>query len=115
MQPQKEEARTQTGRMSAEQSVLSSDAFNVAQANIEEAVAWKNGYFRFNNASLPVILRQFSRWYDINVIYDQSMNDQYFTGKITRSANLARVLQILEKGGIKYKVDGKQLTILDDK
>jgi len=98
-----------------EQSVLSSDAFNVAQANIEEAVAWKNGYFRFNNASLPVILRQFSRWYDINVIYDQSMNDQYFTGKITRSANLARVLQILEKGGIKYKVDGKQLTILDDK
>jgi len=98
-----------------EQSSLNSKIFNIAEANVEEAVAWKNGYFRFNNASLPIILRQFSRWYDINIIYDQSMNDQYFTGKITRNANLSRVLQILEKGGIRYKIDGKQLTIIDDK
>ena len=98
-----------------EQSSLNSNSFNVAKANVEEVVAWKNGYFRFSNASLPVILRQFSRWYDITVVYDQSMNDQYFNGKITRSADLSRVLQILEKGGVRYKVDGRQLTIIDDK
>ncbi len=98
-----------------EQSSLNSNTFNVAEANVKEVVAWKNGYFRFNNASLPVILRQFSRWYDIAIVYDQSMNNQYFNGKITRSADLYRVLQILEKGGIRYKVEGRQLTIIDDK
>lgn len=94
-----------------EQASLNATAINVAKANIEEAVAWKNGYFRFVNTPLSVIARQFSRWYNVTVVYDKSVNDQYFNGKITRRANLSRVLKILEEGGVHYTLDGTRLTI----
>jgi len=94
-----------------EQAMLKSNSLIVSKANTEEAVAWKNGYFRFDSEPLPLILRQFSRWYDITIVDNDQMNGQYFNVKISRSAQLSRVLKILELGGIHYKVEGRKLII----
>ncbi|TSJ36422.1 DUF4974 domain-containing protein [Mucilaginibacter corticis] len=95
-----------------EQASVNARSFDIVKKNTEEAVAWKNGYFRFIDTPLPIILRQFERWYNITVVYDGPVSDQYFSGKITRSADLSRVLKILEQGGIRYELKDRQLTIL---
>lgn len=95
-----------------QQSVVS-DAGNVRvqQADLDGAVAWKNGYFQFNDVPLQTIMRQISRWYDIEVIYKGTLTNDAFNGTIDRKASLSRILKILEKGGVKFSIEGKELTV----
>jgi len=74
-------------------------------ADTEEAVAWKNGLFEFNNASLTQIMNQLERWYDLKIDYS-SLPAKRYNGMVPRSANLSRVLQMLEvTGNIKFKIE----------
>src|SRR5690606_35374047 len=52
----------------------------VINTDIHQDVAWKNGYFNFNKADLPTVLRQLERWYDINVEYEGPVRDRLFKG-----------------------------------
>ncbi|MBO9154392.1 FecR family protein [Chitinophaga sp. GCM10012297] len=77
-----------------------------------EVLAWKEGWFLFNQASLPEVMRQLSRWYDVEVKYEGAVPDKTFEGKIRRDLTLAQVLRILERSGVHTKIEGKQLTLL---
>lgn len=63
--------------------------------NTEEVIAWKNGYFSFEDAGTEEIMRQVSRWYDVRVIYEGNVKDERFAGSMPRSANASRLLEIL--------------------
>ena len=41
--------------------------------DIEEITAWKNGYFIFNDESLESIMKKVSRWYNVEVVYEDEM------------------------------------------
>jgi transmembrane sensor len=77
----------------------------------EVITAWTNGYFRFDQADLPAIMREFSRWYDVYIVYEGSPKDQQFNMKVARASTLKRALHILTVGGIHYRLDGKKLII----
>jgi len=74
--------------------------------------AWKDGYFRFDNAGLAAVMRQFSRWYDVDIIYSGDVSQHEFNGKISREANLSKVLKILALSGVHFKIKGKSLIVL---
>lgn len=83
-----------------------------ANADLEEAVAWKNGNFQFNGADVTVVLRQAARWYDMEVVYiGKSTSENKFTGKIPMSVNLSRLLKWLEYSDVHFKLEGKKLTV----
>jgi ferric-dicitrate binding protein FerR (iron transport regulator) len=85
---------------------------HVAPADLEGAVAWKNGYFRFDGVDLPVVMRQLSRWYDVDVDYQGRREKTYeFVGTVARSANLSSVLKVLEINGVQVKMAGKKLIV----
>jgi transmembrane sensor len=110
-----QEALLKPGQQSIIQSSGSdNNSILVKEANTDVAIAWKDGYFRFENTTLPVILRQFSRWYDITIVNNHQLDGQYFSGKISRNSDISRVLRILEQGGVHYELNGRQL-IIDDK
>jgi transmembrane sensor len=92
-----------------------SAALKVKEVDTEEVVAWKNGLFQFNNASLEQIMSQLERWYDIKVDYS-SLPAKRYNGMVPRSANLSRVLKMLElTGDIKFKIDNnRQLRVLNE-
>ncbi|MES2830162.1 MAG: FecR domain-containing protein [Bacteroidota bacterium] len=94
--------------------VLSKDDFStVRQANLKEVLAWKNGYFRFNNAPITDVMRELARWYSIDVIYQGNVTQERFTLKISRYKNISAVLRILEATkGVYFKVDGRRVTVL---
>lgn len=81
-------------------------------ANLEAVVAWKNGFFHFQNADIKDVMRQLSRWYDVEVDYPESLPDWSFTGEIGETLTLKEVLDGLAFTNIKFKIDGKKLTLL---
>jgi ferric-dicitrate binding protein FerR (iron transport regulator) len=79
--------------------------------DVQEAVAWKNGIFQFNRAPLQVVMRQLSRWYDVEVVYEGKIPDLEFLGKMQRELNLSEVLSILEKSGVRFRIDGRKIIV----
>lgn len=85
----------------------------VVNADLEEAVAWKNGYFVFNNENIESIMLKIARWYDIKVNYEVDPLNRDFTGNISRTENVAQVLNMLEQtDAIHFKIEGKIITVL---
>ncbi len=83
----------------------------ITKTNIEQDVAWKMGFFNFDNTDLGSMLRQISRWYDINIVYSSAIPDLRFEGRVRRDLSLSQMLRLLDNLEVKYKVNGKMLYI----
>ncbi|SFD49476.1 FecR family protein [Flavobacterium phragmitis] len=83
----------------------------VREVDTEEAVAWKNGRFKFDNADLKTVMKQLERWYGIKVEYHGDVSDVRFSGGTFRNKNLSEVLKVLEFSNIKFKVEGKTVIV----
>jgi transmembrane sensor len=80
--------------------------------DIEEAVAWKNGIFHFNGTGIAAIMRQVSRWYDVDIIYDANIPDS-FVAEIPRDLPVSELLKLLELTGlVHFKIEGKKITVM---
>jgi len=84
----------------------------IKNADVELAVAWKNGFTRFKSADLGIIMRQLERWYDIDVMFEAGISGRSFTGGLSSSSNLSEVLKILEFSNIHFKLEGRRLTVI---
>ena len=82
-------------------------------ANVEAETAWKNGYFTYDKTDIQTVMKQLSRWYDIEVDYENGIvpDDKYW-GDIQRDATLSNVLKVLEMSGLKFRVEGKKVTVI---
>lgn len=83
----------------------------INQVDIEEIIAWKNGSFNFNQSSLPEVMRQISRWYDVSVEYEGKISDKHFTGIVSRNENISAVLDFMQLAGVKFKIEGQKIII----
>jgi len=79
---------------------------------IEEVMAWKNGAFYFNGENLQAIMKQLTRYYDVDVEYEGDIPDKHFGGMINRNKNLGEVLNVLELSGVHFQVEGKKIRVL---
>lgn len=79
--------------------------------NVEEILAWKEGYFYFDHTDLQTVMRQLSRWYDVSVEYRGDIPDLKFVGEIPRSAQLEQVFQILGKTRLRFTVENKKIIV----
>lgn len=79
--------------------------------DVEEVMAWKNGLFDFSNADIQTIMRQIARWYNLSVVFQGSIPQREFSGKITRSTNLSNVLKILEQSNIHFEVENRTIVV----
>jgi ferric-dicitrate binding protein FerR (iron transport regulator) len=87
--------------------------FTVSKANLEEVLAWKNGQLLLSNVSVPAIMRQISRWYDVAVSYSGNIPDKSFNGLIDRNVPLSDVLKVLEVYDLHCRLEpGKKLVVL---
>lgn len=80
-------------------------------ADTEEAVAWMHGYFQFKSADLKAILRQISRWYDADIVYNGNVN-LHFTGQLNKKMNVSKVFETLAlTNEVHFKIDGKKIIV----
>jgi len=65
----------------------------ISNAKVEAEISWTNGLFYFNNEDLPAVLRQLTRWYQVEVVYHGAIGPETFTGYISRELPLGDVLE----------------------
>jgi transmembrane sensor len=91
-----------------QQSLISGNNINVQDADIETDLAWKNGRIEFKDANIQSIMKQISRWYDIEVEFKGEIPKRTFNGGISRESNLSVLLKILEYSDIHFIIEQGQ-------
>jgi transmembrane sensor len=95
-----------------EQATVKTD-IQVANADVDEAIAWKNGVFIFNDEKIESIMRKISRWYNVDVDYKGKITSEGFGGTVSRSKDISAILHVLEEtGGVHFKVEGRRITVM---
>jgi transmembrane sensor len=89
-----------------------SDAIKITEVdNLEAIIAWKNGYFQFSGSDLQSLMRQISRWYDTEVLYNGKIPVKEYVGKIPRDLSVDKLIKMLSYSGIHCKVENQKITI----
>ncbi len=84
----------------------------IGETGISKVMAWKEGRFNFQDANLQEIMRQLSRWYGVEVVYESKIPDLEFIGEIERSLPLSEVLRGLKMSGVNSRLEkGNRLVI----
>jgi len=95
-----------------EQALLQNNVIKVAEVNPDDAIAWKNGEFVFNDEPLQNIMRKIARWYDVDIIYKDINPNKPFGGSVSRFENISKVLEKLElTGSVHFKIEGKTIYV----
>jgi ferric-dicitrate binding protein FerR (iron transport regulator) len=92
-------------------SVLSSGYIKTKFTPVEEAVAWKNGEFYFQEAGVEEVMRQLSRWYDVEISYHGKVPPKQFSGRISRQVNLSEITNMLRYAGVNCRLEEKKIMI----
>ena len=84
----------------------------LSNVNVAKVMAWKNGVFDFEDATLGEIMHQLERWYDIDVFYEKGIPKLEFYGKMGRDLTLSNVLRGLQISKVNFRLEGKKLIVL---
>ncbi|TKC57138.1 DUF4974 domain-containing protein [Pedobacter hiemivivus] len=96
-----------------EEAVNSGNSILVKDTDTEEAVAWKNGKFKFSNENIKDLMRKLARWYDVEIIYDGQMTNKDFSGSVPRFAHVSKILDVLQSTNtVHFKVEGRRITVM---
>nr|WP_240155191.1 FecR family protein [Chitinophaga sp. Cy-1792] len=78
----------------------------------DQVMSWINGVFIFNHEDIRTVMQQISRWYDVEVVYNDTHAGETFSGIVGRDSNVTQVLKIMEANGLKFKIENKTITVL---
>lgn len=82
-------------------------------ANTEQVLAWKNGLFHFDNVPFTDVMRQLSRWYDVDVEYRGAVPSRIFSGELQRGLSLQQILEIMKEMKIDVRLEeGRKLVVM---
>jgi transmembrane sensor len=98
-----------------QEAIVSFGQSNVRVYNIdaEEAIAWKNGYFLFNNENIKDVMKTIGRWYNVDIDYQGDMTGKTFGGTIARFERIEMLLKSIEMTGvIHFKKTGRRITVM---
>lgn len=96
-----------------QQAMINNDKLDTKNVETEDVVAWKNGYFMFNNETLASIMKRVSKWYNMEVIYnDEALKNKRFFGSISRYENISELLKVLQKTDVAtFEIKGRQVIV----
>lgn len=94
-----------------QQAIAGNGQLKVSRVDTSQVLAWKNGLFSFRHTPLEEVMKQLSRWYDVEVVYAGEMPEMFFGGKISRNTKASVVLTILQKSGIFFKIQDRKIIV----
>ena len=85
----------------------------VREVDVAPYIAWKQGYFLFEDERLEDILNELARWYDVDIIIETpELKEKIFYGVIRKYENISKILGMLKKTqNIDYLIEGKKIVI----
>ena len=92
--------------------VSSRNILVINDADIDQVMAWKNGFISIQDAGLVEVMKQLERWYDIQVRYEGEVPEVKFKGKMDRGVSLSGVLRSFSEFGIKTRLEERTLIVV---
>nr|WP_121271474.1 FecR family protein [Pedobacter schmidteae] len=90
---------------------------NIVIRNIDamDAIDWKNGMFIFNKESLESIMRKLSRWYDVDIVFEnEKLKSRLLGGTVSRFSTVTEVLEVLELTELAhFKIKGRSIIVME--
>lgn len=82
------------------------------QVDVSAVMAWKNGLFHFEGADIETVMKQLSRWYDVDIVYgDKKINDLFYA-EIPRNTRLSDALKALAlTGKVDFRIENKKIIV----
>jgi transmembrane sensor len=96
-----------------QQSSLKNGEIKVSKADIHLAIAWKDGQLAFLRTDLKAVLRQISRWYNVDIEYVGKVPNFTISGDVSREADLSAMLEILKLYDVHFIQQGRKLIITE--
>lgn len=96
-----------------EQSINTGNDLKITKVNTEYVIAWKDGYFRFNDKTLEMAMKEIARWYNVNVIFKNvALKNEPLAGTISKYSSIAQVLKKMElTGAFKFTIRAREIII----
>jgi len=96
-----------------QQALISKGIVNVTQVNTDDIIAWKNGYFMFDNQPLMNVLPEISRWYGVHIVYENEEAKQVaLYGSISRHSDIRQVLKKIEMTKeVSFRLSGRTIYV----
>ena len=95
-----------------QQAIFQNNEFKVSNVNIEEETAWLQNKFVFHSQDLEGLMKEVSKWYNVDVVFKDDVGGIKLTGSISRFVELQKLLDKLEKTGlVKFDVDRRTITV----
>jgi ferric-dicitrate binding protein FerR (iron transport regulator) len=95
-----------------ETAVTDQNGIHIERLKPKQAVAWKTGYFDYQDQSLRVILADLSRWYGVDIDTTTLPSDQPIYMKVSKNIPLQEMLNLLnEASGLDFQLNNKKITL----
>lgn len=79
-----------------------------------DLLSWRDGYFKFDNASTLEIMNQIKDWYDVKYIQIDATSEERFSGTYKKTNQLIDLLQSLEKvSNITFRIEEGGIHVVD--
>lgn len=83
------------------------------EVDTDQALAWMQGNFLFEDQDIRSIMRNVARWYNVEISYEGQPNPMKFGGTYSRSKGLEELLKHLESlSGIRFRINNNRVTVL---
>ncbi|MEC3908496.1 FecR family protein [Tamlana sp. 2201CG12-4] len=85
----------------------------IAKVDVNPEISWKNGIFSFKEKSLKEIMKVISRWYDIDVVFEnKELESIKFKGILDKQQGIDRILSIMKSSTINnYEIKDKTIIL----
>lgn len=96
-----------------QQAKVTNNLIDIAEVEVDDAVAWKNGKLIYDWETLDMIMADVSRWYNVDVIFkDDSIKKEEFFISVNRWDKVSKLLKVIEKTkGVVFEIKGNQITV----
>lgn len=83
----------------------------VKKVDTDDAIAWVFGKLSLESDDIGSLMRQISRWYDVDVRFEGELPNTRLFGTINRNVNLSDMLTALGSFGIKARLTGNTIVV----
>ncbi len=93
---------------------LTTNRMIVNTVDIYDEISWKNGIFSFKGKSLKDIMKVISRWYDIDVVFEnKELESITFKGVLGKDQNMEEILLTIKTLSIikNYEINNKTIIL----
>jgi len=98
-----------------QQSILDTqnNTLSVIKVDVLEVISWKEGVFSFINKPLKDIMKVLSRWYDVDIIFEnKELESVEFIGTLNKNQSIDEVLSIMKSFSLNnYEIKGDTIIL----